>query len=83
MERTPSRCLETSLRSVAGEVATLERIGAAPPVSAVLSRAAKSVDSLGDGHAFAANGILPKQEEDEFLRSMESLAEESACDLMG
>jgi len=83
MERTPSRCLETSLGSMAGEVATWERIGAATPVSAVPSRAAKSVGGLGDGHAFVASGVLPKQEEEGFLRSMESLAEESACDLTG
>jgi len=50
------------------------KAASAPPVSALLSQAAKMVDGLGDGHTFAASGVIPKGKENEFLGTMDQLA---------
>jgi len=57
------------------------KVGAALPVSAILSQAARIADGLGDGHAFAASGVFPKGKEEEFLRTINLLAAEGADNL--
>ena len=49
--------------------------GSTPPVSSLLSEAAERVGGFGDGHAFAASGIIPKVSQEAFL----GRADEIAC----
>lgn len=55
-------------------LAELIRQGAKPPLSRLLSDAARRVNGFADGHNTAASGIIPKGSEDLLIKYVDSLA---------
>ncbi|MEM4699422.1 MAG: DHH family phosphoesterase [Candidatus Nezhaarchaeales archaeon] len=54
-------------------LAELIRQGARPPLSKLLSSAAKRIEGFADGHDTAASGIIPRGSEDQLIKYMDQL----------